>query len=118
MTAKPYVEDLVREAESAIGSRMIAYDIVGRALRRSATWVRRLVAGHEVGLSADTYLRIAQAYHAHCARLEAKAASRARLARHLVEKTDALDARRDRPGPGDPGPVESPVPPRPGEGAP
>ena len=86
----PLVAEMVRDQQQLLGSRMGAYDIVGRWLGVGPTWVRRLIGRQAVAVSGDRLLAITAAYRNHCGRVERRAAeSRAATARRW-EEIDAL----------------------------
>lgn len=70
----PILGALVERASRRAGSKMIAYDDVGRVIGESGSWVRKFLGRQQVRLDADTYLAIKAAYARECARLEAEAA--------------------------------------------
>jgi hypothetical protein len=71
--ATPLVGALVRHAERRTGSRMLAYEAVGRMIGTTASWVRKFVGNQPVRLDADTFLRIRATYQANCDRWDAQA---------------------------------------------
>jgi len=71
--ANPLVDALVRHAERRTGSRMLAYEAVGRTIGTTASWVRKFVGNQPVRLDADTFLRIRATYQANCDRWDAQA---------------------------------------------
>ncbi|MBB2965033.1 hypothetical protein [Methylobacterium sp. R2-1] len=71
--ANPLVDALVRHAERRTGSRMLAYEAVGRMIGTTASWVRKFVGNQPVRLDADTFLRIRASYQANCDRWDAQA---------------------------------------------
>ncbi|MCG5246939.1 hypothetical protein [Methylorubrum extorquens] len=71
--ANPLVDALVRHAERRTGSRMLAYEVVGRTIGTTASWVRKFVGNQPVRLDADTFLRIRATYQANCDRWDAQA---------------------------------------------
>ncbi|MCP2080728.1 UNVERIFIED_ORG: hypothetical protein J2W74_001914 [Methylorubrum zatmanii] len=71
--ANPLVDALVRHAERRTGSRMLAYEAVGRMIGTTASWVRKFVGNQPVRLDADTFLRIRATYQANCDRWDAQA---------------------------------------------
>jgi hypothetical protein len=71
--ANPLVDALVRHAERRTGSRMLAYEAVGRTIGTTASWVRKFIGNQPVRLDADTFLRIRATYQANCDRWDAQA---------------------------------------------
>jgi len=71
--ANPLVDALVRHAERRTGSRMLAYEAVGRTIGTTASWVRKFVGNQPVRLDADTFLRIRATYQANCDRWDTQA---------------------------------------------
>lgn len=71
--ANPLVDALVRHAERRTGSRMLAYEAVGRTIGATASWVRKFIGNQPVRLDADTFLRIRATYQANCDRWDAQA---------------------------------------------
>lgn len=87
----PILGALVERASKRVGSRMVAYDDVGRAIGESGSWVRKFLGRHAVRLDADTYLAIKAAYARECARIQAEAdLERARFFA-LGGRIDAMD---------------------------
>lgn len=88
--SRPMLDGLMGCAERRVGSRMIAYGDVGRAIGATGSWVRKFLGGQPVRLDADTFLNIKAAYDAQCARWEAEAdLQRARFLA-LGRGTDAM----------------------------
>ncbi len=108
------IAEMVRDHETRVGSRMLAYRTVGRLLAVSDTWVRRLIGGQPVRIDLETVSAADTAYAAHCARLEARAAARLEAAARRSGESDALLASLRGRGPVvDRGrPVEDPIGPR------
>ncbi|MGF6247186.1 hypothetical protein ABID82_002265 [Methylobacterium sp. PvP062] len=71
----PILGALVERASRRAGSRMSAYDDVGRTIGETGSWVRKFLGRQPVRLDADTYLAIKAAYARECERLEAEAAT-------------------------------------------
>lgn len=87
----PILGALVERASRRVGSRMVAYDDVGRSIGESGSWVRKFLGRHAVRLDADTYLAIKAAYARECARIQAEAdLERARFFA-LGGRIDAMD---------------------------
>lgn len=63
----------VERATRRVGSKMHAYDDVGRAIGESGSWVRKFLGRQPVRLDADTYLAIQDRYARECERWEAEA---------------------------------------------
>ena len=89
--ANPLVGALVRHAERRTGSRMLAYETVGRAIGTTASWVRKFVGNQPVRLDADTFLRIRATYQANCDRWDAQADEDRAAFFALKEADDAMD---------------------------
>lgn len=92
--ANPLVGALVRHAERRAGSRMLAYEAVGRAIGTSASWVRKFIGNQPVRLDADTFLRIRATYQANCDRWDTQADEDRAAFFALWRGDDAMD-----PGP-------------------
>jgi len=73
--AKRMAGDLVRRAEYRSGSRMSAYEYVGKAVGGSGSWLRKLISSQPVTLHAHQYLNISRLYARLCASIEASAAA-------------------------------------------
>lgn len=71
--ARKMAGDLVRRAEYRAGSRMTAYEHVGRAVGGTGSWLRKLISSQPVTLHAHQYLNLARLYDRLCSRLEANA---------------------------------------------
>lgn len=99
--AIPLVTDLVAEHEAAGRGRMEAYRRVGRAIGRSATWVRQLLAGIGVGLSKGTWDAIVDATASMTDRMNARAAAKTASSARLMEEAHAIRAGAVRRDPGD-----------------
>ncbi|BAU93420.1 hypothetical protein MPPM_4815 [Methylorubrum populi] len=94
--AFPRVGALVDLAERRSGSRMNAYDDVGRKIGATASWVRKFLGRQPIRLDADTFLNIHAAYRAECDRLEAQAELEWARFRALGEGDDAMAYEADR----------------------
>ena len=90
--ASPLVGALVRHAERRTGSRMLAYETVGRAIGTTASWVRKFIGNQPVRLDADTFLRIRATYQANCDRWDAQADEDRAAFFALGEPHDAMDS--------------------------
>ncbi len=83
---------LVRQREQVLGSRMDAYDAVGSAIGRSASWVRKVVGrSADVTVGLHDWINI----NAICARLDAaserlEARTADREARRAIHEADAV----------------------------
>lgn len=73
--AKRMAGDLVRRAEYRSGSRMSAYEYVGKAVGGSGSWLRKLISSQPVTLHAHQYLNLSRLYDRLCARIDASAAT-------------------------------------------
>lgn len=82
---------LVKGEEYVSDSKMVAYDKVGADIGRSGSWVRKFIAGRDVGLQFDQFAKIAGAYDRLCTRIEKAAAAERARADHLRRIADALD---------------------------
>lgn len=71
--ARRMAGDLVRRAEYRAGSRMTAYEHVGKAVGGTGSWLRKLISSQPVTLHAHQYLNLARLYDRLCARIEARA---------------------------------------------
>lgn len=89
--ANPLVGALVRHAERRTGSRMLAYEAVGRTIGTTASWVRKFVGNQPVRLDADTFLRIRATYQANCDRWDARADEDRAAFFALGREDDAMD---------------------------
>lgn len=69
----PILSALVERAARHVGSKMHAYDDVGRSIGESGSWVRKFLGRQPVRLDADTYLAIQDRYARECERWEAEA---------------------------------------------
>ena len=93
--ANPLVGALVRHAERRTGSRMLAYEAVGRTIGTTASWVRKFVGNQPVRLDADTFLRIRATYQANCDRWDAQADEDRAAFFALGREDDAMDQSTD-----------------------
>lgn len=73
--ARRMAGELVRGAEYMSGSRMTAYERVGKAVGGTGSWLRKLISSQPVTLHAHQYLNLARLYARLCARIEASAAA-------------------------------------------
>ena len=89
--ANPLVGALLRHAERRTGSRMLAYEAVGRAIGTTASWVRKFAGNQPVRLDADTFLRIRATYQASCDHWDAQADEDRAAFFALGEADDAMD---------------------------
>ncbi|MGE7153134.1 hypothetical protein ACQKJ1_05270 [Methylorubrum rhodesianum] len=96
--ANPLVDALVRHAERRTGSRMLAYEAVGRTIGTTASWVRKFVGNQPVRLDADTFLRIRATYQANCDRWDAQADEDRAAFFALGREEDAMDHSPDTCG--------------------
>lgn len=96
--ANPLVGALVRHAERRTGSRMLAYEAVGRTIGTTASWVRKFVGNQPVRLDADTFLRIRATYQANCDRWDAQADEDRAAFFALGREDDAMDHSPDTSG--------------------
>ncbi len=71
--ALPILSALVDQATKRTGSRMSAYEEVGRAIGESASWVRKFLGRQPVRLDADTFRAIEHRYSLACDRWETEA---------------------------------------------
>lgn len=88
---------LVRDAERKTGSRMTAYETVGRSIGTSAGWLRKFIAGREAkepGLS--TGLKILNQYSRFCDRVGAEIENEKAKALALKRQVDAIGEIIDR----------------------
>lgn len=69
----PKLSALVRLAQNGTGSKMIAYDAVGRRIGASGSWVRKFLGRQPVGLDGHVLLNIGAAYARLCSSIEAAA---------------------------------------------
>ena len=83
------IEEMVRDQEPKVRSLMIAYRLIGRAVGKSATTVRRVIAGHSISLDPETLHACDVAYAAHLTRIEQKAIQIAAAAERNKRKADA-----------------------------
>jgi hypothetical protein len=92
----PKLTALVRLAQSGTGSKMTAYDAVGRRIGASGSWVRKFLGRQPVALDGHVLLNIGTAYARLCSSIEAAAdAAEASNALLREELNAALQA--DRP---------------------
>ena len=90
--ARLAVGRLVQDAEASTGSRMIAYDRVGRGVGKSAAWVRRLLRDD----GSASVQHVTALYGALCDRIEAAALDERRRAALLrIEADEALEGDRE-----------------------
>ncbi|SFL18060.1 hypothetical protein [Methylorubrum salsuginis] len=90
--ANPLVGALVKHAERRTGSRMLAYEAVGRTIGTTASWVRKFIGNQPVRLDADVFLRIRATYQANCDRWDAQADEDRAAFFALGEADDAMDS--------------------------
>lgn len=69
----PKLSKLVRLAQAGTGSKMTAYDAVGRRIGASGSWVRKFLGRQPVGLDGHVLLNIGTAYARLCTSIEAAA---------------------------------------------
>ena len=69
----PKLSALVRLAQSGVGSKMAAYDAVGRRIGASGSWVRKFIGRQETGLDGHVLHNIRTAYERLCTSIEAAA---------------------------------------------
>lgn len=71
--AMPMVGALVERASKRVGSRMAAYNDVGRSIGESGSWVRKFLGRQPVRLDADTWEAIKARYEQECQKWETEA---------------------------------------------
>jgi len=77
--ARPMLAALVRQAEFHVGSKMMAYDVVGRSVGTTGSWIRKFLGNQPVRLDADLYLTLVSKYDAYCLKWEERAAQEREL---------------------------------------
>ncbi len=89
----PVARALVEHHEQQGGSRMAAYEAVGRWVGVSASWLRKLIGRQPIDLGAHEYFNLVSAYRAACERIE-KAGEREQAKAALIRgvTTDAIVA--------------------------
>jgi len=78
---------LVDREERSTGSRMLAYEKVGRAIGASASWVRKFLGNQECGLSYAVGIKIVQQFEGLQSRVDEdnrERAERAATLRHEI----------------------------------
>ena len=92
----PKLLKLVRLAQSGTGSKMTAYDAVGRRIGASGSWVRKFLGRQPVGLDGHVLLNIGTAYARLCTSIEA-AADAAEASNALLREDLHAALQADRP---------------------
>lgn len=69
----PKLSALVRLAQTSMGSKMAAYDAVGRRIGASGSWVRKFIGRQDTGLDGHVLHNIRAAYERLCTNIEAAA---------------------------------------------
>lgn len=88
--ARPLVAALVEREERRCGSRMAAYDIIGGAIGKSPSWVRKLLGRQDqVAVELHDFLNIALAYRRLCQRVEGAAERERKRAAALRREANA-----------------------------
>ena len=90
----PKLEKLVKLAWSGTGSKMSAYDAVGRKIGASGSWVRKCLGRQPVDLKGHVLLNIGAAYARLCTSIEA--AADAAEASNALLREDLHAALQDR----------------------
>ncbi|UIN33997.1 hypothetical protein [Methylobacterium oryzae] len=115
----PKLSALVRLAQSSMGSKMAAYDAVGRRIGASGSWVRKFMGRQDTGLDGHVLHNIRAAYERLCSNIEA-AADAAEATNALLREDLHAALRGDRAAhPRTPGgtPAAGATPRRPGRAA-
>ncbi|ACB27670.1 hypothetical protein [Methylobacterium radiotolerans] len=92
----PKLSALVRLAQSSMGSKMAAYDAVGRRIGASGSWVRKFMGRQDTGLDGHVLHNIRAAYERLCSNIEA-AADAAEATNALLREDLHAALRADRP---------------------
>lgn len=92
----PKLSALVRLAQSSMGSKMAAYDAVGRRIGTSGSWVRKFIGRQDTGLDGHVLHNIRTAYERLCSSIEA-AADAAEASNALLREDLHAALRADRP---------------------
>lgn len=92
----PKLSALVRLAQSSMGSKMAAYDAVGRRIGASGSWVRKFMGRQDTGLDGHVLHNIRTAYERLCTKIEA-AADAAEATNALLREDLHAAVRADRP---------------------
>lgn len=92
----PKLSKLVRLAQAGTGSKMTAYDAVGRRIGASGSWVRKFLGRQPVGLDGHVLLNIGTAYARLCTSIEA-AADAAEASNALLRGEINAALQTDRP---------------------
>ncbi|MFJ7660724.1 hypothetical protein ACIQYO_26745 [Methylobacterium sp. NPDC097178] len=92
----PKLSALVRLAQSSMGSKMAAYDAVGRRIGASGSWVRKFIGRQDTGLDGHVLHNIRAAYERLCTNIEA-AADAAEATNALLREDLHAALRADRP---------------------
>ncbi|GJD41344.1 hypothetical protein [Methylobacterium bullatum] len=94
----PRLSLLVKRAEYATGSRMLAYANVARAVGTSASWVRKVLGNQPVAEpSWRVVTNLINEYEAACARLEEDVAAEKARFLALSRESHAVVKAEDRP---------------------
>ncbi|MEE7505195.1 hypothetical protein [Methylobacterium mesophilicum] len=92
----PKLSALVRLAQSSMGSKMAAYDAVGRRIGTSGSWVRKFMGRQGTGLNGHVLHNIRAAYERLCTNIEA-AADAAEATNALLREDLHAALRADHP---------------------
>ena len=92
----PKLSALVRLAQTSMGSKMAAYDAVGRRIGASGSWVRKFIGRQDTGLDGHVLHNIRTAYERLCSNIEA-AADAAEAANALLREDLHAALRADHP---------------------
>jgi hypothetical protein len=92
----PKLSALVRLAQTSMGSKMAAYDAVGRRIGASGSWVRKFMGRQDTGLDGHVLHNIRTAYERLCTKIEA-AADAAKATNALLREDLHAAVRADRP---------------------
>ena len=92
----PKLSALVRLAQSSMGSKMAAYDAVGRRIGASGSWVRKFIGRQDTGLDGHVLHNIRTAYERLCTSIEA-AADAAEASNALLREDLHAALQGDRP---------------------
>lgn len=92
----PKLSALVRLAQSSMGSKMAAYDAVGRRIGASGSWVRKFMGRQDTGLDGHVLHNIRTAYERLCTSIEA-AADAAEASNALLREDLHAALQGDRP---------------------
>ena len=92
----PKLSALVRLAQTSMGSKMAAYDAVGRRIGASGSWVRKFIGRQDTGLDGHVLHNIRTAYERLCTSIEA-AADAAEASNALLREDLHAALQGDRP---------------------